>query len=111
VANSVLFWLFARAMFDDGFVARPRHAAVWLAVAAVGASGALLCLPGVPLSGALWALATLKSWLPLAFALLALGAAARQWQADLVEGRRRVRLFVVAAGAVAWWPTSTAVSA
>jgi AraC-like DNA-binding protein len=100
VANSVLFWLFACAMFDDSFVARPGHAAVWLAVAVVGACGVLLCRPGVPLSDALWALAALKNWLPLVFAMLALAAAARQWRSDLVEGRRRLRLFVVAAGVV-----------
>lgn len=99
VANSVLFWLFARVLFEDDFAPRAWHAAVWIAAAIVGAAGAAFCLPGVPLIGALWALATLKNWLPLVFAALALVAVARQWRSDLVEGRRRVRLFVVAAGA------------
>ncbi len=36
IGNTVLFWLFVRALFDDAFTLRPRHAALWLAVAAVG---------------------------------------------------------------------------
>ena len=32
IGNSVLFWLFARALFDDGFAAGPGTIALWLAV-------------------------------------------------------------------------------
>lgn len=104
VANSMLFWLFAQALFDDGFRPRAWHAALWVAVVAVGTAGAVFCGPGWVPAG-VWAdplvlLAALKHWLPMVFGLLALWAAARQWQADLVEGRRRVRGFVVAAGVI-----------
>src|ERR1700749_3082218 len=33
--NVVVFWLFTRALFDDGFAPRAWHALVWLAVAAL----------------------------------------------------------------------------
>lgn len=100
VANSVLFWLFARALFDDAFAPRRWHGALWLGVVALGAASVRLCLPGEPLQGALWLLAAVKSWLPLVFAIAALAAAAQHWKSDLVEGRRRVRVFVVVAGAL-----------
>src|ERR1700754_2701703 len=32
--NIVVFWLFTRALFDDGFAPRAGHALVWLAVVA-----------------------------------------------------------------------------
>src|ERR1700743_500635 len=32
--NIVVFWLFTRALFDDGFALRPWHGLVWLAVTA-----------------------------------------------------------------------------
>ncbi len=102
VANSMLFWLFAKALFEDDFRPRTWHVALWGAVVAVGAAGAVFCGPDWARSDApfdaLVLLAVVKSWLPLFFGLLALWVAARQWQADLVEGRRRVRGFVVAAG-------------
>lgn len=98
-ANSVLFWLFACALFDDDFAPRPAHAAVWAAVAGLAALNcSWLSRPGAdPTSQALGAL---LRWLPLAFALLALRAAASQWRSDLVERRRGLRAVVVVGGSL-----------
>jgi AraC-like DNA-binding protein len=87
--NAVVLWLFARALFEDGFGLRPWHGLAWLAMAA----GALLdyFLPSpVPLGG-------LLGLARLAFAALALVQSLASWRADLVEGRRRLRVFIVGA--------------
>lgn len=100
VANAVLFWVFVQALFDDAFVLRPLQTGVWLAALLLGA---LNCALG-PVHGSGWlALVQGVGWgtqraVPLVFALLAMWAAAAQWRADLVEGRRRLRAFVVAGG-------------
>jgi AraC-like DNA-binding protein len=98
-ANSVLFWLFARALFDDEFRPRPTHAGVWAGVAALSALNcAWLARPdaGAPeqLLGA-----TLR-WLPLGFAAAALVAAWQHWRADLVERRRRLRGLIIGGGSL-----------
>lgn len=101
VGNAVLFWLFVRALFDDDFVPRRRHALTWAAVAGVSGLNCLLHsgsgVPGVLAGFGGWA-TVLQRVLPLVFAGLAIAAAARQWRGDLVEGRRRLRLFIVLAG-------------
>ena len=89
VGNAALFWLFTLALFNDGWRLRPWHGAVWLPVAAVGA---LQCLWPTPTS------LVLLRWLPVLFALLVMANAALRWQGDLVERRRRLRLFIVVAG-------------
>jgi len=88
-ANAVMFWLFARALFDDGFTARPWHAAVWVVFAA-GAPVQVYYPPGA-------AFCTLLAAGRVCFALLAVAQTLATWQADLVEGRRRFRVFTVAA--------------
>ena len=98
VANSMLFWLFARALFDDEFRGRPWHALLWLAVVFTGSLACVLCPAGQFIDAPRQGLLLFKNWLPLFFALLALGAVLSQWRADLVEGRRRLRVFVVVAG-------------
>ena len=45
--NAVVFWLFARALFDDGFVARPWHAAIWLGFALAALADFFLLAPVV----------------------------------------------------------------
>ena len=98
VGNSVLFWLFAKALFDDDFVLRHRHVAVWFAVVVMGI---LFCLTAVPPRPSVpWAVALRLAmrWTPICFAALAIAAAAAQWRADLVEQRRHLRWFIVAAG-------------
>ncbi len=97
VANVVLFWIFVSALFDDAFVPRPVHALAWAAVALLSLSNCLLAVT----QGA-WALREitvgLQRAVPLLFAVLAAQAAARHWRADLVEERRRLRLFIVVTG-------------
>lgn len=107
VGNAVLFWLFVRALFDDDFAPRRRHALAWGLVAGLSGFNCLLLarggvhgVPGVQAAfGGLagWAV-VLQRVLPLVFAGLAIAAAARHWRGDLVEGRRRLRLFILLAG-------------
>jgi len=99
VGNVVLFWIFVQALFDDEFVPALPHALSWLAVAALSL---LNCTLAVEQGG--WPLREvtlgLQRAVPLLFAVLAAQAAARHWRADLVEGRRRLRVFIVATGVV-----------
>ncbi|KQX91217.1 AraC family transcriptional regulator [Variovorax sp. Root473] len=96
IGNGVLFWVFVQALFDDDFVLRPLHVVTWLAVAAVAALNCAL------VAGSASVLAPLtmgvQRAVPLVFAVLAARAAASQWRADLVEGRRRLRVFIVVTG-------------
>lgn len=96
VGNAVLFWVFVQALFDDDFVLRPLHVAAWLAVAGVAALNCAV----VAGSASVLAPVTLgvQRAVPLVFAVLAAMAAAAQWRADLVEGRRRLRVFIVVTG-------------
>lgn len=85
--NVVVFWLFARTVFDDDFQPRPWHGLAWAAFALM----ALLYRVAPQLDTAI----TLGT---LAVALLAMAQTVAAWRADLVEGRRRLRVFIVAAG-------------
>jgi AraC-like DNA-binding protein len=86
--NNVVFWLFAAALFDDGFRLRPWHAGLWLVLVIAGLTD---CFIG---SRPLGIILTLSSF---AFALLAVAQALASWRTDLIEGRRRLRLFIVGA--------------
>lgn len=91
--NNLVFWLFARALFDDGFRLRPWHAGLWAAIVGADFAGAL----GPPwLSGPLDLVLPLQA---LGFALLAAAQTLASWREDLVERRRRLRLYVVVAAA------------
>jgi AraC-like DNA-binding protein len=84
----VVFWLWARATFDDDFVLRPWHGALWVVIV-----GAQLFTAGW---SATWpALAQpIDRVLPLVYLGLALLAAAQTlttWRADLVARRLRLR--------------------
>jgi AraC-like DNA-binding protein len=97
VGNSVLFWIFVRALFDDAFALRGADLVIWCAVAALSAANCVwLGASGSKIGE--WT-AALQRAVPVVFALLAAAAAARNWQTDLVEGRRRLRSFIVVAGA------------
>lgn len=94
--NVVVFWLFTRALFDETFTLRWWHALVWAAVAAfsfvncvwiAAASGARLSIVAVNL-------------LALGFIALAVAQTVMSWSADLVERRRRVRVFIVGVSAL-----------
>jgi AraC-like DNA-binding protein len=94
--NVVVFWLFTRALFDDGFALRAWHALVWLAVAAFSFVN---CLWIAPAGHARLAIVAVNL-LTLAFIGLAIARMIASWSADLVESRRRVRVFIVTAAAL-----------
>jgi AraC-like DNA-binding protein len=96
VGNAVLFWLFVQALFDDGFVPRVWQGALWLAVVLLAAVNcAWLAGSGSALSHITMGV---QRAVPLVFAVLAAVAAARRWNDDLVESRRRLRSYAVTAG-------------
>jgi AraC-like DNA-binding protein len=90
-ATPVMFWLWARAAFDDDFVVRPWHGGVWVAVA-----GLQFYVAG----WSLWptvdrTIDRALSLTTLGLALLAAGQTLATWRTDLVAGRRRLRLVVL----------------
>ena len=91
LGSAVLFWLFARAVFEDGFRLRPWHGGLWAAVALYGAT---ICL-----WWGWWPAVVLLRAVPVVFAVLGLAAVVGPWQVDLVEKRRRLRGLVVGGGA------------
>ncbi|WP_418132885.1 helix-turn-helix domain-containing protein [Variovorax sp. 375MFSha3.1] len=96
VGNAVLFWVFVQAMFDDDFALRPVHVVSWLAVAALAALNCAVVAGSASVLAPV--IMGIQRAVPLLFAVLAAMAAASQWRADLVEGRRRLRVFIVVAG-------------
>ncbi len=93
--NAAVFWLFARALFDDSFKLKPWHALVWLGLAV---------WPVAHLFGASftahWLVGVVVRVSVILLALLALVQTVRGWGSDLVEGRRRLRLFILIAVAL-----------
>jgi AraC-like DNA-binding protein len=95
--DNVIFWLFARALFDDDFRPRRWQAAVWAGVVAVGLICALWLQPRrLPLARPVDAALALAA---LTFAALAVGQTFSSWSTDLIERRRRLRIAVVGASA------------
>ncbi|WP_019451561.1 AraC family transcriptional regulator [Cupriavidus sp. BIS7] len=96
VGNAVLFWIFVKALFDDGFGFRPMHALAWIVAAGLGGLNCIVFAHG----GTAIAPYTmgLQRAIPLVFAVLTVQAAAAGWGGDLVEGRRRLRGFIVIGG-------------
>jgi AraC-like DNA-binding protein len=98
VGNAVLFWVFVHALFDDAFTLRPLHGLAWLGAAALsGLNCAMLANSASVLAPFTMGL---QRALPLVFSVLAALAAARHWRSDLVEERRRLRVFIVVTGIV-----------
>lgn len=89
--NNVVFWTLTASLFDDGFRLRWWQAALWLVLVIAGTVACFLS------SRALGLGLVLSSF---TFALLAMAQALTSWRADLVEGRRRLRLFVVGASSL-----------
>jgi AraC-like DNA-binding protein len=91
--NPVLFWLWARAAFDDDFVVRYWHGALWLIVIGIGFSVSLgwTAWPTLARAGT-----RLLSLVALVLAVLAVVQTVRTWSADLVAGRRRLRFAILA---------------
>jgi AraC-like DNA-binding protein len=102
-ANVVVLWLFARALFDDNFRLRAWHAVPWAAVAGISLVNCLLLGPetadGFRLFGVSPSSAVM-SLIALGFIALTVGESIASWSSDLVESRRRLRLFIVSAAAV-----------
>jgi len=95
--NNLVFWLFARALFDDTFRLRPAYAALWAVIVALGFLDATSQDFGPAAVARI--LGPARGLQAVGFALLATLQTIASWPADLVEGRRRLRVFVVAAAA------------
>jgi AraC-like DNA-binding protein len=96
--NNLVFWLFARALFVDGFRPRLWHGVLWLIIVAAGVIEVLMLEPvSSPAAAPLGIALTVQTVL---FAILGGVQAVASWRDDLVEPRRRLRLFVVGATAV-----------
>jgi hypothetical protein len=95
-----LFWIWAMAAFDDAFVPRRWHALPWivLVLARLASHGRF--------DGA-ETLGMLASLLGLALTVLAAVQTVATWRADLVAGRRRLRVAVLV-GTVAYIVVDTA---
>ena len=96
--NVVVFWLFTRALFDEVFKLRWWHALVWGLVAAFSFVNCMWIAPATGGSVRISIIAI--NLLALGFIALAVGQTITSWSADLVEGRRRVRVFIVSAAAL-----------
>lgn len=96
--NIVVFWLFTRALFDEAFRLRWWHAAIWFAVAAFSLVNCTF-LTASPGGGARLSVIAINL-LVLGFIALALVQTFASWSADLVEDRRRVRVFIVVAASL-----------
>ncbi len=97
-ANAVVFWLFARALFDDAFQLRRWHVVPWAAVATLSLVNCLVLAPAHLMDPRIPAIA--MTVVSLAFVGLAVGQTIASWSADLVEDRRRLRVLVVVATAI-----------
>ncbi|MEE4661086.1 MAG: AraC family transcriptional regulator [Halieaceae bacterium] len=84
-----LFWLFSYSLFDDGFRLR-----AWQ----LGLVGFTVFMPllGRLVASADWLFFTLPQAVEFALLGAALWVVARNWRSDLVEARRRLRLWFVA---------------
>ena len=111
--GTVVFWLWARATFDDDFVLRPWHGVLWAVIV-----GMQLFVAGWPAASPALA-QPIDRVLPFVYLGLALLAAAQTlttWRADLVARRLRLRPVVligvsvyIAAGVLeSLWPGSMA---
>jgi AraC-like DNA-binding protein len=94
--NVVVFWLFTRALFDDAFTLRWWHGLIWAAVAAFSLVNCLWIAPVASPRVSIIAI----NLLVLGFIALAVIQTVQAWTADLVEQRRRLRLFIVSAAAL-----------
>jgi AraC-like DNA-binding protein len=95
--NNVVFWLFAQALFDDAFRFRWWHPVLWASIVAIGLLCGFLLEPENAAAAA-----PVRSFLTLqaiAFAALAGAQTLGSWRDDLLERRRRLRLFIVTAAA------------
>jgi len=92
--TAVLFWLFTRALFDDAFRMRWWHGLIWIAVTAFSFVNCLWIAPLASVRASIVAV----NLLVLVF--IAVLQTISNWSADLVEVRRRLRVFIVSAAAI-----------
>ena len=96
--NAIVFWLFARALFDENFVLRGWHAAAWAALTAVSfVNCSVLATTATPLAHVTAIGITV---IALGLNLLAMVQTIASWSADLVERRRVIRVFIVGSAAI-----------
>ncbi len=88
----VIFWLWARTTFDDDFILKRWHGALWLTVLGIGfsMSFAWTSWPALERSGA-----KTLSVVALVLTLSAAAQTVETWRADLVARRRRLRIAVL----------------
>ena len=91
-AQSVVFWLWARSTFDDDFILRVWHGALWLTVVAIGFAISLTWTswPALARNGA-----KVLSVISLVLVLSVAIQTVKTWRIDLVARRRRLRIAVV----------------
>ena len=94
--NVVVFWLFTCALFDESFCLRWWHGLIWAAVVAFSFVNCYLLAPAGNARLSIVAV----NLLALGFIGLAIAQTVASWSADLVEGRRRVRVFIASAAAL-----------
>jgi AraC-like DNA-binding protein len=90
--NLVVFWLWARAVFDDDFVLRRWHGALWAAIVGLQLF-VVVWIVRLPALGL--AIDQALSLTYLGLAVLAAAQTVTTWRADLVAGRRRLRIIVL----------------
>lgn len=95
--NTVVFWLFARALFDDRFALKAWHGVAWVALVALSLVNCTVLAATA---------STLSQMTALALTVIALGTNAlavvqtmASWPDDLVERRRSLRVLIVASAA------------
>ncbi|SEO18174.1 transcriptional regulator, AraC family [Bradyrhizobium sp. OK095] len=96
-ALPAMFWLWARAAFDDDFVLRRWHGALWLAIVAWGFAVSLAWprWPALAKGGG-----KVLAAVALVLALAAAVQTVKTWRVDLVMRRRRLRLAMLAINVV-----------
>jgi AraC-like DNA-binding protein len=94
--NAVVFWLFTRALFDEEFRLRWWHGLAWAAVTALSFVNCVWIAPG----GNARFVVIAANLIALSFIALAVAQTIASWSADLVERRRRARVFIVGAAAL-----------
>jgi AraC-like DNA-binding protein len=91
LGSPAMFWLFAKAAFDDDFVRSWRDAPPWLATVAIGFTCARFRLSGACI---------LYHGIQLVFVALAIREAVTGSTGDLIEERRRFRVVLVLSSAI-----------
>jgi AraC-like DNA-binding protein len=96
--NVVVFWLFTRALFDESFELRWWHGLTWAAVTTFSFVNCTFFAPAAVGNARIGVIAI--NLIALGFITLAVAQTIASWSADLVEGRRRIRVFIVSAAAI-----------